>query len=355
MFMWGDRLIDGEKYKYGMWENYKNGTESAIDMIYREIIICDWHYKRMPSYPTVDMFLEKGFRVLPSSKKNEEAIESLIKHSFKLNHPRMLGHLFTTFRSTWDTLKTYPPLLKGMEVINSQKFYDVSLDLKIEEGQERVPKVVLWVNHPNAVIRYTTNGSQSVLQSPEYSAPIVVKKSMEVKALAFSENKPIGEISERKFINHKGLGSKITILSKTHRESQYLDKEKNLVDGKLGINLMADGQWVGFGGASMQVALDLGKKQSISTVSINFSTHSGNWASSPGRMEIYGSLDGNSFELLADQAAGPEIGEMDILSASFEPFDVQFVKIIVYPQLIPEGQEGGGNMGFLFIGELIVD
>jgi hypothetical protein len=62
MWIWGDRLIDGKTTGYGMWEASMNSTHRAIDMIYKDVVICDWHYER-PDLSAV-MFALKGFTVL---------------------------------------------------------------------------------------------------------------------------------------------------------------------------------------------------------------------------------------------------------------------------------------------------
>ena len=110
MMMWGDRLIDGEKYDLGEWEAAKNGTAAAVDSIPKDIIICDWHYELRQEYPSLPMFLEKGFQVLPTSWKNAEAAGALFHYSASLNHPRMLGHLFTLWSGKRDSLAWWPPL-----------------------------------------------------------------------------------------------------------------------------------------------------------------------------------------------------------------------------------------------------
>ena len=51
------------------------------------------------SYPSVQMFLDKGFRVLPTSWKDVEASRALIEQSLGLKEPRVLGHLFPTWSS----------------------------------------------------------------------------------------------------------------------------------------------------------------------------------------------------------------------------------------------------------------
>jgi hypothetical protein len=48
MWVWGDRFIDGKSTKLGKWEASENGTQSAIDLVPKDIVICDWHYERAP-------------------------------------------------------------------------------------------------------------------------------------------------------------------------------------------------------------------------------------------------------------------------------------------------------------------
>jgi len=118
MMMWGDRLIDGKKYpQYGAWEADTLGTASAIDNIPKDIIICDWHYEQMASYPSVPMFLEKGFRILPSSWKDEHAAKMLIKYSYEYDNPNMLGHMFTTWGGKIDDRIDFPPMLDGLNLL----------------------------------------------------------------------------------------------------------------------------------------------------------------------------------------------------------------------------------------------
>ena len=110
MLMWGDRLIDAERHDFGEWESSKNHTWPAIYMIPRDIIIADWHYeKRDDGYPSVRLFLDKGFRVLPTSWKDVDASRAFIEHTLGLQDPRILGHLFSSW-SQPPKLADWPPL-----------------------------------------------------------------------------------------------------------------------------------------------------------------------------------------------------------------------------------------------------
>lgn len=62
LWIWGDRLLDGKTTGLGEWEaSYKN-TARAIDLIPKDVVICDWHYERADKTPVI--FAMKGLRVV---------------------------------------------------------------------------------------------------------------------------------------------------------------------------------------------------------------------------------------------------------------------------------------------------
>ena len=61
LMIWGDRLIDGKTTGLGAWEASMNNTHRAIDMINKEVFICDWHYDY--SGLSAVYFAFKGFDV----------------------------------------------------------------------------------------------------------------------------------------------------------------------------------------------------------------------------------------------------------------------------------------------------
>jgi hypothetical protein len=62
LWIWGDRLLDGKTTGLGMWEASFNNTYRAIDIMPKDVMICDWHYDRADK--TAVYFAMKGFRVL---------------------------------------------------------------------------------------------------------------------------------------------------------------------------------------------------------------------------------------------------------------------------------------------------
>lgn len=62
LWIWGDRLLDGRATGIGFWEASFNDTHPAIDMIPKDVVICDWHYERPDK--TAVYFAMKGFNVI---------------------------------------------------------------------------------------------------------------------------------------------------------------------------------------------------------------------------------------------------------------------------------------------------
>jgi hypothetical protein len=117
MLMWADRLIDGKKFELGDWEGATNGTAPALDLIPKDIIVCPWHYELKESYPSIPMFIDKGFRVLPAGWKNIEATTALIRFSKLQSSPKMLGYMFTTWGVKKEVLTAFSPIAEGLKLL----------------------------------------------------------------------------------------------------------------------------------------------------------------------------------------------------------------------------------------------
>lgn len=107
MYMWGDRLLDGETTGLGMWAASKNGTFPAIDLIPKDIIICDWQYTTAP--PTPSYFAIKGFKVISCSFQFPEVAQQQLLSTVNIRKSvnptiksRMLG-IMHTYWSTFDS------------------------------------------------------------------------------------------------------------------------------------------------------------------------------------------------------------------------------------------------------------
>ena len=77
MMIWGDRLLDGTVTGLGEWEASTNGTAPAIDLIPKDVFICDWHYERAEL--TGVYFALKGFSVAECGYRDADLCEQQIR------------------------------------------------------------------------------------------------------------------------------------------------------------------------------------------------------------------------------------------------------------------------------------
>lgn len=112
LWIWGDRLIDGKTTGIGMWEASMNNTHRAIDMIPKDVVICDWHYER--AEPTAAYFANKGFEVITCpwnqpavAEAQIEQIMSLRAHSNPVIRSKVLGMMHTVWSSADSFIRQY--------------------------------------------------------------------------------------------------------------------------------------------------------------------------------------------------------------------------------------------------------
>ncbi len=115
LWIWGDRLIDGKTTGIGLWEGSYNNTHRAIDMIPKDVIICDWHYERPD--PTAVLFAAKGLSVLTCPWRNtenalaqEKLMRELIEGATREMQPKYKGMLQTV----WGSPKSFMDSYKGV-------------------------------------------------------------------------------------------------------------------------------------------------------------------------------------------------------------------------------------------------
>jgi hypothetical protein len=105
LWIWGDRLIDGKTTGLGRWEASYNYTFRAIDMIPKDVVICDWHYERPDQ--TAVYFAMKGFRVITCTGRSStisvtqtEDMAKFRKYATPDMKPRYYGMMQTVWSGT---------------------------------------------------------------------------------------------------------------------------------------------------------------------------------------------------------------------------------------------------------------
>lgn len=102
LWIWGDRLIDGKTTGMGEWEASMNNTYRAIDMIPKDIVICDWHYERADQ--SAVYFAMKGFKVVSCPWRNPKTARWQVTDMLKFRQrstPEMKSRFLGVVETSW--------------------------------------------------------------------------------------------------------------------------------------------------------------------------------------------------------------------------------------------------------------
>ena len=108
LWIWGDRLLDGEATGLGMWEASMNDTHRAMDLIPKDVVINDWHYTM--AAPTAPLFAMKGFRVISCPFRYPEvATDQLVQVlQYRRNTtPEIRDRFAGVMQTVWSGAKTF--------------------------------------------------------------------------------------------------------------------------------------------------------------------------------------------------------------------------------------------------------
>lgn len=126
LWIWGDRLIEGSISGIGTWEGSTNNTENAIDLIPKNVVICDWHYEK--AIPTPAYFSLKGLDVVACSwRKPSVAIEQVkMIRNFRNNSPQEMSDNFLGVMHTyWSSAKRFMDAYKNEPDLNNEEGNEV--------------------------------------------------------------------------------------------------------------------------------------------------------------------------------------------------------------------------------------
>ena len=211
--------------------------------------------------------------------------------------------------------KVFPRILAMSEVLwsSSEKDYEnfysrvqkhyTKLDaLGVKYGFESVPitstivfnsdsfSVSLFKGSPGINLEYNLNNGAW----QDYTTPFGVNATTTLKARAFKNEKPYGEL-EQELIKHIGTGKKVQYTIPYNRHYKGTG-DYNLTDGLLGsIENFRDGYYQGFSGTDMEVIIDLDKTITFSEIKTTFFQYYLSWIVLPTSVSYSVSDDGQNF------------------------------------------------------------
>jgi hypothetical protein len=102
LWIWGDRLIDGKATGIGMWAGSYNNTYRAIDLIPKDVVICDWQYDH--DNQTAVYFALKGFRVVTCTWNRPQIAVSQVEDLYRsrtLSGRELKGRFYGIAETVW--------------------------------------------------------------------------------------------------------------------------------------------------------------------------------------------------------------------------------------------------------------
>jgi hypothetical protein len=114
LWIWGDRLLDGRTTGLGEWEASYNGTHRAVDLIPRDVVICDWHYERPE--PTPVYFAMKGLGVVACPwRRRDSALQQVRDMRWYREHatPEMSERYRGVIQTVWGETGAFVEAFRG--------------------------------------------------------------------------------------------------------------------------------------------------------------------------------------------------------------------------------------------------
>ena len=199
--------------------------------------------------------------------------------------------------------------------------------------------------------RYTLDESEPNINSETYSTPIVITKSVTLKAAVFNTEEKLGSVFSETINLHKAVGKQISINVDPHKS--YLGSgAQGLINGISGSDKRnGDKEWLGFWGDDLEITIDLGEETEIESVETRFHNGQGQWIYAPEKVQV--SIDNNLFK---DYLVEKSNELLENFQVNFEGVKGRVItlKIPSYG-IIPEGKQGAGQKAWTFIDEIIIN
>lgn len=247
-------------------------------------------------------------------------------------------------------LDDYLAELDTMDVNYAQSMFNIQHTVK---PRDNGVEVTLISQRPDLEIKYSVNnpdGTQIL-----YENPIVLTQPTVIYANTYKDNEPMGKRLELVLNFNKATGKKV--FSENSRNSiPYI-----LTNGVRGSDKHTDFEWVGWFGNDAEFTIDLGEEQKISGVKLGTIANSDFLVAMPSDVSIYGSLDGQNFELISTV----ETPEGLVYARKPLHYDINFgdlnakaryLKFIAKnPGNIPEGLPRWGTPSWIYFDEVMIE
>ena len=253
--------------------------------------------------------------------------------------PRLLNHFKT---------------LDRLGVNYSKAIYEVKLTVKPAVSGNGLT-VGLLSAFDSTGLRYTLDGSEPTVASPQYKGPIPLTRTTALKAAYFDGGTIAGRVVSQEFMFSKSTGKKISLT--TSPDPRYPGSGAfTLVDGMRGDTTRFGQNWLGWQGSDMEAIIDLGKNEKISKVMLGIVNAEVSWIHPPKSVSVLVSSNGEDFTPVRELSSEEVLRHGKALIILLGSQTARYVKVIALNAgKIPEGKPGAGSNAWVFVDEIVVE
>ena len=218
--------------------------------------------------------------------------------------------------------------------------------------------VALSTEVANAVIHYSTDGTEPGLTSPVYTGPFTLSTSTVVKAVTVINGKVMSnQATVQPFVVHQALGQDVSYQFPVSK--YYMADGKNaLTDGIRG-SLAHNKYWHGLEGHDLVATIDLGSEKSVHSITLGCLQRYTDWIFLPKAVQFEISNDGINYTMaatipntIATTEKAPLIKDF---TATLDATSTRFIRVSAKVlEACPKGHPGEGKPAWIFADELIV-
>lgn len=233
--------------------------------------------------------------------------------------------------------------------------YRVDINPSSQNGQLSVS---MSTEAYGGAVYYTIDGSQPTEQSTQYTTPVVIQQSADLKAVTVVNGKVMSAVpAQQTFVMHKAVGRNVTYANLVSRY-YTADGPNSLTDGVRGTEA-AGKYWHGFAGKDLVATVALGEEKNIHSVTTGFLQNYRDWIMMPQRVTFEISTDGKTFTEVGAVQNTVSLDEhspvIKDFTATFPEQRAAFVRVTAKVlNALPKGHPGEGKPAWIFADEIMV-
>ncbi len=217
--------------------------------------------------------------------------------------------------------------------------------------------VQLSAGSEEATIKYTLDGSDVNSDAPDYTSPLAISSSTQIKVRAFHPEYSSSDTEERTLIKmSKDIsGSEIMIQPDAHSNYAALGPQ-TLVDGRKGeFNFRSGNRWLGFQSDEVIMDLEFSEPTAVKKVFVGLLRDQGAWIFFPKTIEVK-ALEKSIGYFNVEQAGVEESKKMRFMEIPVEQGEYDQITITIKAlEGIPDWHPGKGTMPWTFVDEILIE